>query len=233
MPRRRHLLKAPLALPALLLACAGPQELPPLRPLVTGYRHLTPLRLNVLEIELAEPLPGAVQVMEQVPVRPEAEMRRMAQERLVPIGTEGKARFQITNARFTRDRLPPQGGIGGLFAGEPGERLTCQLACRVEILTGEGARVGFVEAEVQRLQTVADGASPAARRDAAEDLVRQAMEAMNVEFEFQLRRTLRAWLAEGLTPTAPAPVPVEREDLPGGAPRTATPTPGTLGAPRR
>lgn len=219
MPMRRPLLKAALGLPLLVAACASsPPELPPLPPLVEGYRHLTPLRLNVLDIEVLPPLPGVVQVMEPAPMRPDVELRRMAEHRLVPIGTEGRARFVITNARFIRQRLAG----GGLFSGEPGERLTVELAVRVEILAGpEAARVAFVEAQAQRTQTVADGASPATRRRAAEDVVRQAMEAMNVEFEFQMRRTLRAWLAEGLTPSAPAPVPVEREDLPGGAPAAA------------
>lgn len=217
MPKRRHLLKA---LPLLAAACATTEQpLPPLRPLVTGYRHLTPLRLNVLEIQIGEPVPGAIQVIEPAPMRPDVELRRMAEQRLVPIGTEGRARFVITNARFIRQPLPARGGLGGMFGGEPGERLACELACRVEILTGE-TRVAFVEAQVQRVQTVADGATAATRRQAAEDVVRQAMEEMNVEFEFQLRSTLRAWLAEGLTPTAPAPVPVEREDLPGAQPRT-------------
>lgn len=220
MPTRRHLLKASLALPLVAAACATTEDsLPPLRPLVTGYRHLTPLRLNVLEIELAEPLPGTVQVILPAPMRPDVELRRMAEHRLVPIGTTGKARFLITNARFTRQPLAAQGGLSGFFAGEPGERLACELACRVEIISGEGNRVAFVESQVQRQQSVADGASAGTRLQAAEDLVRQSMDDMNVEFEFQLRRTLRAWLAEGLTPTAPAPVPVEREDLPGGAPR--------------
>ena len=216
MPMRRHLLKAALGLPLLSAACASrPPELPPLRPLVEGYRHLTPLRLNVLDIEVAQPLPGVVQVTEPAPMRPDAELRRMAEHRLVPIGTEGRARFVIANARFLRQPLPG----GGLFSGEPGERLTVELGCRVEILAGaEAARVGFVEAQAQRTQTVASGATAAVRRQAAEDVMRQAMEAMNVEFEFQMRRTLRAWLAEGLAPTAPAPGPVEREDLPGSAP---------------
>ncbi|MBU8540757.1 hypothetical protein [Falsiroseomonas tokyonensis] len=218
MLTRRHL---SMLLPLGVVACAAREEaLAPLPPLVTGYRHLTPLRLNVLEIEVGQPLPGAVQVAEPAPVRPEVEMRRMAEDRLVPIGTEGRARFLITNARFTRQTLAQSGGISAMFAGEPGERLAVELACRVEILAGDGTRVAFVEAQVQRVQTVADGASASTRRQAAEEVVRQAMEAMNVEFEFQLRRTLRAWLAEGVTPTAPAPVPVEREDLPGGAPRT-------------
>ena len=218
MPTRRLFLTAPLMLPVILSACAGGEEPAALPPLVTGYRHLTPLRLNVLEIEVGDPAPGAVQITGSAPIRPEQEMRRMAEERLVPVGTEGQARFLVTTARFTRERLAAQGGLTGMFSGEPGESLTCQLVCRLEILSPEGRRVAFVEAEARRNRTLPDGASPAARNRAAEDVVREAMDQLNVEFEFHIRRTLRGWLSEGNTP-AGATAPVEREDLPGAAPR--------------
>jgi hypothetical protein len=209
---RRRLLAG---LPLLVAGCAtGGREPEPLPPLVTGYRHLTPLRLNVAEIEILDPAPAAVRVDEPAPVRPEREMIRMAQDRLVAMGTEGRARFLVQLAEFRRERL----GGGGLFSGEPGERLTCRLNCRLEILSGEGGRVGFVEAEARSQRLVPNGSSLAARRRAAEEVVRQAMEELNVEFEFQIRRALRAWLVEGNAPPA-APVGpggIEREDLPRG-----------------
>ncbi len=202
-------------LPALAAACArDPGEPEPLPPLVRGYRHLTPIRLNIVEVEMAEPAPGAVRVDEPCPMRPDRELFTMAQDRIVPMGTQGRGRFLVQAAEFRRERL----GGGGLFSGEPGERLTCRLNCRLEILSAEGQRVGFVEAEARRLRTVADGSSPAARLRAAETVVRQAMDDMNVEFEFQIRRALRAWLVEGNVPP-PAPVGpggIEREDLPRG-----------------
>lgn len=206
---RRSLL---LSLPALAAACAGdePAALPPL---VTGYRHLTPIRLNVAEIEILDPAPGAVRVDEPAPVRPEAEMRRMAQERLAAMGTEGEARFLVQAAEFRRDRMPGGGGLTGLVA-EPGERLTCRLNARLEVLSGAGQRVGFVEAEARRSHTLGSGSSQEARRRAAEELVRQAMEELNVEFEFQVRRALRPWLVEAVAPAVPGAV--EREDLPRG-----------------
>lgn len=218
MPTRRLLLAAPLLLPIALTACGGAEEPVALPPLVSGYRHLTPLRLNVLEIDVAEPAAGAVQVSGATQLRPEQEMRRMAEERLVPVGTEGQARFQVTTARFTRERLAAQGGLTGLFSGEPGESLSCHLVCRLEVLSPEGRRVAFVEAEARRNRTLPDGASPTARSRAADDVVREAMEQLNVEFEFQIRRTLRGWLSEGNTPVG-ATAPVEREDLPGAAQR--------------
>ncbi len=217
MPARRPLPRRTLllGLPVLAAGCAGGDEPAVLPPLVTGYRHLTPIRLNVATIEVAEPEPGAVRVTEPAPIRPEVEMRRMAEERLVPMGTEGRGRFLIQMAEFRRERLGSSGGLSGVFAGDPGERLTVRLQARLEILDGEGRRVGFVEAEARSQRTLPAGTSDAARRRAAEEVVRQAMDQLNVEFEFQVRRTLRAWLVEGASP-AVAPAPVEREDLPRG-----------------
>jgi hypothetical protein len=218
MPSRRQLLRLSALLP--LAACGGQEEPATLPPLVTGYRHLTPLRLNIVEVEIADPAPGAVRVAEGAPLRPEAEMRRMAEERLVPMGTEGTARFMVAAAQLTRERLPAQGGLGGMFAGDPGERLQCRLLCRLEILSPEGRRMGFVEAEARRTRTLPDGTSPSGRQRAAEEVVRQAMDELNVEFEYQIRRTLRAWLVEGNAPPPRTPVNpeegegIQREDLP-------------------
>lgn len=215
MPTRRLLLKAPLLVPLGAAACAtSPPEPAPLPPLVTGYRHLTPIRLNVLDIDVPAALPGAVRISEPAPLRPDQELQRMARERLVPMGTEGLGRFLVTVAEFTRERLSSQGGLGGMFAGEPGERLSCRLQCRLEILSSEGRRVAFVEAEARRLRTVPDGTSASGRSRAAEEVVRQAMDDMNIEFEYQVRRTLRAWLVEGTTPTPSGPGGIQREELP-------------------
>ncbi len=210
MLKRRLVLRLPLALPVALAACASGDDLP-LPPLVSGYRHLTPLRLNVLEVEIPDPAPGVVNVAASATLRPDTEMRRMGQERLVPVGTTGRARFLMIRARFARESLPRSGGLTSLFTGEPGERFSCEMACRIEVMSAEGVRLGFAEAEARRTQTVADGASAAARGRAAEEVVRLAMETLNVEFEFQIRRALRAWLVEGNQPLTPAPV--QREDL--------------------
>lgn len=207
---RRLMLRLPLALPVALAACASGDDAP-LPPLVSGYRHLTPLRLNVLDLDLPAPAAGAVSVAASAPLRPEMEMRRMGQERLVPVGIAGSARFLVTRARFTRERVAPAGGLTSLIAGEPGERFSVEMACRIEVMSADGGRLGFAEAEARRSQTVAEGASATARSRAAEEVVRLAMESLNVEFEFQTRRALRAWLVEGSQPLTPAPV--EREDL--------------------
>ena len=70
----------------------------------------------------------------------------------------------------------------------------------------------------EAIRRVVSGAD-ASRPRAAEALLRNAMDDLNVEFEFQLRRVLRDWLvqvAPGADGTLPAPPPagVTREELP-------------------
>ncbi|HEV7266234.1 MAG TPA: hypothetical protein VGN83_15125 [Falsiroseomonas sp.] len=215
LPRRSLFLALPLA----ATACAGGgEQQAALPPLVSGYRHLTPIRLNVAEVEVVDPAPGAVRVDEPAPLRPEREMLRMAQERLLATGTEGKARFIVERAEFRREPLRPAGGLAGLFSGDPGERISVLLQSRLEVLSGEGQRVGFVEAQARHQRTLPDGTSAAERRAAAEQAVRQAMQELNVEFEFQIRRALRPWLVEGAAPPSVpvGPGGIEVEELPQG-----------------
>ncbi|MFC7551255.1 hypothetical protein ACFQU7_01500 [Pseudoroseomonas wenyumeiae] len=96
---------------------------------------------------------------------------------------------------------------------------------RVEILGGDGRRVGFTEAEVRRSATLADE-GPASRARAADQIVRQAMDDLNVEFEFQIRRNLRDWVMTG-EPGAVSATPIQQESLGGSpaAPEAVAPAP--------
>ncbi|ONG49015.1 hypothetical protein BKE38_21190 [Pseudoroseomonas deserti] len=202
LTRRRGLL-AGLALLPLLAACAGGDAQPALQP-PPGYRHLTPLQLNVLDIEVVEP--GPMRADPPAPLLPAELAARMGRERLVPVGTSGRARFLVDGATLIREPA----SAGGLFSQRT-ERLTVAIRTRVEVLGNDGRRVGFAEAEVRRNATVIDE-GPASRARAADTIVRQAVDDLNVEFEFQLRRNLRDWIMSG-APAAPLPVPVQQENL--------------------
>lgn len=195
MPTRR----SALLLPLLGAACARQPEPAPLpAPGPVGYRHLARLPLNVAVVEVL-PAPPEAAPAETTPSPAEA-VRIMGQDRLAAVGTTGQAVFSVTAASLQR-------GSG---------RLACLVACRLEILSATGARLGFVEAQAQRVLTGAEAARPRA----ADLLLRRAMDDLNVEFEFQLRRNLRDWLVpvapggEGGMP-APATGDVSREELPG------------------
>jgi hypothetical protein len=208
-PSGRRGLLAGLALLPLLAACAnGGDAQPALQP-PPGYRHLTPLQLNVLDIEVVEP--GPMRADPPAPLSPAAQAARMGRERLVPVGTTGRARFLVDSATLVREPA----SAGGLFS-QSTERLTVALRTRVEVLGNDGRRVGFAEAEVRRTATVINE-GPASRARAADTITRQALDDLNVEFEFQLRRNLRDWIMTGPA-AAPAPGPVQQESLirPGG-----------------
>lgn len=220
--------RALCALPLLAAACATTQDTTPLPPLVVGYGHLTPLRLNVSEIEIAPAPAGALsRVDAPSPLNPPMEVARMGRERLFADGTTNKARFVVEQASLVRETL----GQSGMFTTAPA-RFTCILRCRVEILGEDGRRAAFSSAEVRRVFTLGDPSVSGAVARAAEQVVRQAMEDLNVELEFQTRRALRDWLRSA--PTTPRAQDVQRETLePGGsapaAPSAPAPVPVPLG----
>jgi hypothetical protein len=195
------------ALGALLAAaaCASPEEPPPPPAGPPSYSHLTPLRLAVGRIEILPATdPAATRTMPPAPLSPAEVVRIMAEERLAAAGGPAVARFRTQIATLMRE---PAAG-GGVFSA-PTERLTCTLRCRIEIRGEDGAPAGFAEAEARRA-IVRPAGTPAERARAAEEVVRTAGSDLNVEFEYQLRRNLRAVLAPAAStapeaPSAPAP----------------------------
>ncbi|HUZ64469.1 MAG TPA: hypothetical protein VMU82_12270 [Acetobacteraceae bacterium] len=205
-PTRRAIIRcATLGAPLLLAACAigesgPPQAFPPLR-----YNYLRPLRLNVAAIQIqSRYFSGPGQLDNLSPERPETALRQMAQDRLVAAGSSGSAVFVITDAslRMVRDEI-----VGN-------------LAVRLDVRTSDGNRVGFAEARVSRSHTAPESTSTDALRAALYDMTKSLMDAMNVEFEYQLRRSLGEWLIGGPvggggTVAAPlAPSTVQQQNLP-------------------
>lgn len=189
-----------LLLPAGVAACASPAPPePPLRPI--GYDFLLPLPLNVgsLQIEPGDPPMQPGDIGPTLATPPAEAVRIMARDRLSHVGTTGGAVFRVTQASLVRR----------------GESLTCQLGCRLEVESGteEGGRA-FAEAMARAAVSGADAQRP----QAAERLLRRAMDGLNVEFEFQVKRNLRAWLIAVAPGSRALPAPpageVAREDLP-------------------
>ncbi len=200
MPSRRLALLLPLVLPA--CGSRDPEIAVPGGPI--GFRFLLPIRLNVAEVVVqeAEPPPAPGDFGATLAVPPARAVRQMAQERVFAVGSSGQAVFAVTQATVLRDAT----GV------------VCALGCRLDIVGAEGGRQGFIEAAARANITLPSGAAAATRQRAGEAMLRQALDRLNVEFEFQAKRNLRAWLVEtapgagGMS--APAPGAVEREALP-------------------
>ena len=200
--------RAFLALP-LLAGCAKEQAGPYIPPGPPSYGHLMPLRLKVGTLEIQEAGSGTAFLVEQsAPLQPADVMMRMAQDRLSAAGGPGKARFLIQTASLTREGIPS----GGVFS-PASETFRCVMRCQVEIVSPEDVTLAGASAEATRALTgpVRDAAERAAL---AERAVKLAGQDLNVEFEYQLRRHLRAWLQLVAAPGESLPQPVEREALP-------------------
>ncbi len=217
---------------AALAACAAPEPPRPVfRPF--DYTHLTPIRLDVGSVEIIEawtPPRAPPNVDHRAPIEPRAALRRMLQDRVQAWGRQGRALAIIEEASIVEQRLPRQGGVGALFTAQPSERYLLTLAVRLEVEGAPGGS-GSAQASVTRARTVLEGTSLAAREAVWHEMLVSAMDdpqGMNVEFEFQVRRALRAMLvAEGAT-RAPAQGVIERQEL---APPAAGPAPPTGLAP--
>ncbi len=190
--------RATLLLPLGLAACAGtPPPPPPIAYTPLRYDMLLPLRLNVASIEIeshASPSgPGDVAALSPEP--PVVALEQMARDRLFAAGTSGRAVFVVDQASITR--RDPQTLVGN-------------LAVELDIVTNSGARAGYCEARVSRIQTL--GTGPVNMQNVLYTMTSQMLQDMNVEFEFQVRSRLADWLLAG-PPTA-APAPVQATPLP-------------------
>lgn len=191
IPRRFLLL-----LPLLVLGCNdgdATQSFPAL-----SYSYLTPIRLNVasLEVDDRSPPPSARSLDALDPVRPADALRQMAIDRLSADGSSGRAVFVIDQASLVRD----SGGYDGT------------LLAHLDVFAGsDGERVGYAEARVVRHQTGVS--SHDQLRTVLYNLTSQMMSDMNVEFEYQVRHSLRDWV-QMTAETAPLPPPVTAQPLP-------------------
>ena len=198
MPPIRMRLLLALVLVGPLFGCAEDESPPPQSFVPLTYGYLRPLRLNVGSIETVDELPTTADgnLVSMSPVNASDALRQMAQDRLVAAGAGGHAVFTIQQASI----LPA------------GDMLNGMLKVRLDITTSAGQRAAYAEAAVAR--SVTGPSSDDGMRPALYALTRQMMSDMNVELEFQLRRTLGDWLQTGPGGVAPPPAPVQQQALP-------------------
>jgi hypothetical protein len=185
--------RAALLLPLLLAACV--EAPPPKNYPLLHYDYLTPIRLNVASIDIDQRFipAGAPADMTAVdPDPPVSALRQMAMDRLQAFGTSGRAVFVIKDASVLRDASGYQGNF----------------AVQLDIYAADNTRAGFAEARVSAHRGYVEGEDP---QDALYQLTKQLMDSMNVEFEYQVRRSLKDWIAP---PPTSNPPPIQEQLLP-------------------
>ena len=194
------------------------------------YAYLTKLRLNVGDIRIEDqvPPPGSsgaaggsgTDLAGSAPFPPDQAMRQMAEDRLVAAGNSGTAVFTIDQASIT---------------GQPGGALDGTLAAHIDIIGAKGGHTGYAEAHVSRQFVPGSDTDNNGVKGQLYTLTNQMMSDMNVEFEYQLRRTLGDWLLDASG--APIGATVEQQSLappgagPSGPAAPGSTLPNSVGAP--
>jgi hypothetical protein len=190
-----------LLLPLLLAACGG-QKQRDFTPL--HYNYLLPFRLNVAEIRIEQRfMPSGVppDVSQLDPMPPVDALRNMATDRLQALGSSGTAVFSILDANLVRKD----------------DTLTGNFMVELDIYTAPDERAGYATASVTGTYSVDSDDL----RGTLYDVTRTLMDRMNVEFEYQVKRTLSGWLlSAGVSQT-----PVQEQPLDGSPPAGQPPVP--------
>ncbi len=202
---------AAVAAPLLLSACGGDTPPPVQNFPALSYTYLTPLHLNVVGLDVVDHSApaGPDDVASRSPVTPQQALTEMAHDRLFPGGSSGQAEFVIDNAVIER---APDGTLDG------------SMSVHLDIIGPGGNKIGYAEAHVSRHH-----APPSEGEDrpaALYDLTKQMTADMNVEFEYQVRQSLGAFLQSD----SAVPAPVQAQPL-SGAPLPGTPLPAPGAAP--
>lgn len=175
--------RSALLMPFALAACGGepPQSFAPLR-----FNDLPPIQLNVASIDIEQrffPSGMDPDVSKKAPVPPIEALKAMANDRLQAFGTSNKAIFAIQDASMMREN----------------DVVTGSFAVSLTILDDNGGQLGFAEARVQsrhvgRIHDI---------RPVLYDMTKAMMSDMNIEFEYQIRHNLKAWLTDSMAPDTP------------------------------
>lgn len=208
MQNLRRLLSAGLL--AVLAACASGSSAPSPPAAPPDFSFLNRLRLDVAEVLVEDRLPPPGPNDAGARARPPVAeyLRAVARDRLLAEGSSGRAVASLQDAAITEVRLPTR---GSLFTTEVDTRYDGRMKLRVDVIGADGTPAGFTEAQVTRSQTVLENVDAVGRARIVQELAKQLADAMNVELEFQARRSLGQALLTG--PRAPSVTEVQQEDL--------------------
>lgn len=139
-------------------ACETPppqQRLPEL-----SFANQAPYRLNVGRIEVVSEFQSPNRpphIENQVPLSPEAAVKRWVQQRLAPMGTAGALRVTIKDARVVEKSLQMDKSVTGFFKKEQSELYDAHLQLVIQVLDERNQPTAEIHARSARSRSVAEG----------------------------------------------------------------------------
>ncbi|MGH6880841.1 MAG: hypothetical protein ACREFM_07975, partial [Hypericibacter sp.] len=141
----------------LLAACDTPPHRDPFPQLT--YAHLGPINLDVARIVILDayqPPMADPHVEQDFPTPPATAARQWAQDRLKAVGSDGVAKYTITDGSAIDVPLPRTTGLDGVITQDQSDRYDVTVTVRLDVENRMGNHRGSITATAKRSETAAE-----------------------------------------------------------------------------
>ena len=161
------------------------------------FLYKPPIRLNVARVEVVSEYTAPTvrpNIEYDMPVSPEAAVRKWAQDRLKPVGTSGILRVVIHKASATENPLKIDESLGGMFKKEQAARVDENLDVTLQMLDDHQFTVADVTGKSFRSRTEPEDQKLNQRDQLLYDLTYDLVRGFDEEVEPNIRTGFNKWL---------------------------------------
>jgi hypothetical protein len=176
----------------LLASCDTPPHREPFAQLT--YQHLAPINLDVARIVIVDAYQSPMtdpHVDQDFPTPPATAARQWAQDRLKAVGTDGVAKFTITDGSAIDVPLPRSQGLDGMFTQDQSDRYDVTVTVRLEVENRMGNHQGAITASAKRSDTAPEDMTLNEREKLWFDMTDKLMQQLNAELEKRIAANLK------------------------------------------
>lgn len=179
----------------LLAACDTPPHRDPFPQLT--YAHLGPINLDVARIVILDayqPPMADPHVEQDFPTPPATAARQWAQDRLKAVGSDGVAKYTITDGSTIDVPLPRTTGLDGVITQDQSDRYDVTVTVRLDVENRMGNHRGSITATAKRSETAAEDMTLNEREKLWFEMIDQLMKQLNAELEKQIGTNLKEFV---------------------------------------
>jgi hypothetical protein len=165
------------------------------------FLYKPPIRLNIARVEVVSEYSAPTvrpNIEYDMPVSPEAAVRKWAQDRLKPVGKEGILRIVIHKASATETPLQTDQGLSGMFKKEQAARVDENLDVTLQMLDDHQFTVADVSGKAFRSRTEPEDQKLNQRDQLLYDLTYDLVRGFDEEVEPNIRTGFNKWLDGGM-----------------------------------
>ena len=181
-----------------LSACSNPPPVQRLPEMTFLYKP--PIRLNVARVEVVSEYTAPTvrpNIEYDMPVSPEAAVRKWAQDRLKPVGKEGILRVVIHKASATETPLQTDQSLSGMFKKEQAARVDENIDVTLQMLDDRQFTVADVSGKAFRSRTEPEDQKLNQRDQLLYDMTYDLVRGFDEEVEPNIRTGFNKWLDNG------------------------------------